>query len=42
MGMYGAVEIPPHVLNRALDGGEWLALAPDRFSPGGKAPCTYW
>lgn len=28
----------PTFLCHALDGGEWLALGPDCFSPGGRAP----
>jgi hypothetical protein len=31
-----------HSLTSALDGGEWLALRPGRFSPRERAPDTHW
>jgi hypothetical protein len=30
------------VLTSALDGGEWSAWCPDRFTPGERAPSTLW
>jgi hypothetical protein len=29
-------------LSSALDGGEWLASLPSRFTPGERAPGTHW
>jgi hypothetical protein len=38
MGTYGGVKIYLHVfLTSALDGGEWSASRPGRFTPGGKS-----
>jgi hypothetical protein len=35
--------VQTHVfLNSALDGGEWSASRPDRFTPGEIAPGTHW
>jgi len=31
-----------HSLTSALDGGEWIASRPGRFTPRKKAPCTHW
>jgi hypothetical protein len=31
-----------HSLISALDGGEWLASRPGRFTPREKAPGTHW
>jgi hypothetical protein len=31
-----------HSLTSALDGGEWLASRPGRFTPRERAPSTYW
>jgi hypothetical protein len=43
MKAYGGVGVENHVLlTSALDGGEWSALRPDRFTPGEEAPGTYW
>jgi hypothetical protein len=32
----------PHSLTLALDGGEWSASRPGRFTPRERAPCTNW
>jgi hypothetical protein len=32
----------PPFLNMALDGGEWSASRPGRFTPGERAPYTHW
>jgi len=29
-------------LTSALDGGEWSASLPGRFTPRERAPCTHW
>jgi hypothetical protein len=43
MKTYGGVDIYTHVfLTSALAGGNWSASRPDRFTPGEKAPVTYW
>jgi hypothetical protein len=31
-----------HSLTSALDGGEWSASRPSRFTPRERAPCTHW
>jgi hypothetical protein len=31
-----------HFLTSALDGDEWLASRPGRFTPGERAPGTHW
>jgi hypothetical protein len=31
-----------HSLTSELDGGEWSALRPGRFTPGGRARGTHW
>jgi hypothetical protein len=31
-----------HSLTSALDGGEWSASRPGRFTPRKRAPCTHW
>jgi hypothetical protein len=31
-----------HSLTSALDGGEWSASRPGRFTPRTRAPCTHW
>jgi hypothetical protein len=31
-----------HSLTSALEGGEWLASRPGRFTPRERAPCTHW
>jgi hypothetical protein len=31
-----------HSLTSALDGGEWSASRPDRFTPKERAPVTHW
>jgi hypothetical protein len=39
----GSVEVYLHsFLTLALDGGEWSASRPGRFTPGEKAPGTRW
>jgi hypothetical protein len=43
MKTYDGVEVQLHVfLTSALDGGEWLALRPCRFTPGERARGTNW
>jgi len=43
MKTYGGVELQLHAfLNFALDGGEWSASRPGRFTPEEKAPGTRW
>jgi hypothetical protein len=43
MKMYGELKVQLYAfLNSALDGGEWLASPPARFTPSEKAPGTYW
>jgi len=31
-----------HSLTSALDGGEWSASRPSRFTPKERTPCTHW
>jgi hypothetical protein len=41
--MYGGVEVEFHsFLISAVDGGEWSASYPDRFTPRERAPSTHW
>jgi hypothetical protein len=42
MKTYGGVEIPPPFLTSALDGCEWSASRPGRFTPREMAPGTQW
>jgi hypothetical protein len=43
MKAYGEVDIYIHIfLTSALVAGEWSASCPDRFTPGERAPGTYW
>jgi hypothetical protein len=43
MKTYGGVDVYTHVfLTLALVGGEWSASHPRRFTPGERAPATYW
>jgi hypothetical protein len=43
MKTYGGVDVEIHVfLSLALVGGEWSASRPGRFTPGERAPGTYW
>jgi hypothetical protein len=43
MKAHGGVDVYIYVfLNSALVGGEWSASRPDRFTPGERAPGTYW
>jgi len=34
--------IAPLILDPVLDGGEWSASRPGRFTPRGRAPVTNW
>jgi hypothetical protein len=38
----GSGGIVPPFLTSALDGGEWSASPPSRFTPGQRAPGTHW
>jgi hypothetical protein len=43
MKTYGGVDAYIHVFfTSALDGGEWSASRPTRFTPGERAPGAYW
>jgi hypothetical protein len=43
MKAYGGVDVYIHIfLTSALVGGEWSVLRPCRFTPGERAPSTYW
>jgi hypothetical protein len=43
MKAYGEVDVQIHIfLTSVLDGGEWSASRPDRFTPGEGAQGTYW
>jgi hypothetical protein len=42
MKTYWGVEVQLHALTSALDGGEWLASRPGRFTPRERAPGTHW
>jgi hypothetical protein len=43
MKTYGGVDVYIHTfLTSALDGGEWSASRPCRFTPGERAPGTHW
>jgi hypothetical protein len=39
---WGSGGIAPRILDSALDGGEWSASRPGRFTPMGRAPGTHW
>jgi len=39
--VWGNGGIAPHVLNTALDVGEWSSSRPSRFSPGERGPDTH-
>jgi hypothetical protein len=42
MKVYGEVDVHIHIfLTLALDGGEWSASRPSRFTPGERAPGSY-
>jgi hypothetical protein len=43
MKTYGGVDVEIHVfLTSVLDGGEWSALRPGRFTSEERAPGTHW
>jgi hypothetical protein len=42
METYGGGGVALPFFNRALGGGEWLALRPCRLTPGERALCTHW
>jgi hypothetical protein len=43
MKAYGGVDVLTHVfLTSAVDGGEWSASLPGRFTPGERAAGTHW
>jgi hypothetical protein len=42
MKTWGSGGIAPPFLTSALDGGEWSASRPYRFTPGERAPGTHW
>jgi hypothetical protein len=43
MKVYGGVDLYIHIfLTSALGGGEWSASRPGCFTPGERAPSTYW
>jgi hypothetical protein len=43
MKTYGGVDVKIHVfLTWTLDGGEWSASRPGRFTPGERAPGIHW
>jgi hypothetical protein len=43
MKTYGGADVQIHVfLTSALDGGEWSASRPGRFTPGERASGTHW
>jgi hypothetical protein len=42
MKAYGSGGIAPPFLTSALDGGEWLASRPGRFTAAERAPVTHW
>jgi hypothetical protein len=39
---WGSGGIAPHFLTSALDGGEWSASRPGRFTPRERTPRTHW
>jgi hypothetical protein len=39
---WGSGSIAPHILTTALDGGEWSASRPGRFTPREEDPVTHW
>jgi hypothetical protein len=43
MKAYGGVDVQSHIfLTSALAGSEWSASLPGSFTPGERAPGTYW
>jgi hypothetical protein len=43
MKVYGGVDVYIHIFfTSALDGGEWSASRPGRFTPGERTPGTHW
>jgi hypothetical protein len=42
MKIYGWVKVQIHALTSALDGGEWSAPGPGRFTPGEWASSSHW
>jgi hypothetical protein len=43
MEKYGGLGVEIHVfLTSALEGGEWSASSPGRFTPWERAPGTHW
>jgi hypothetical protein len=42
LSIWGSRGIAPPFLPSALDGGEWSASRPCRFTPGERAPGTHW
>jgi hypothetical protein len=43
MKAYGGVDVPIHIfLTSALDGDEWSASRPSRFTPRERVPDTHW
>jgi hypothetical protein len=41
-GSEGIVPLIPHSFTSALDGGEWSASSPGRFTARKRAPGTHW
>jgi hypothetical protein len=41
-GVLGSGGVAPHSVTSALDGGEWSASRPARFTPKERAPGTHW
>jgi hypothetical protein len=39
---WGSGDIAPPILTSALDGGEWSASRPGRFTPRKRTPSTHW
>jgi hypothetical protein len=39
--MYGGIEVYLHALTSAIDGGEWSASCPDRFTLGDRDTGTH-
>jgi hypothetical protein len=42
VGVWGNGGINSPLLTSVLDGGEWSASRPDRFTPGKRVPDTHW